>query len=90
MTKQEWREKAKEVKSDTIKSIIDDLLSHEARRNPFMPQKREITIPWDEVEVHLVGLLEIDDKLSEQKARIDGELGRQREARSFSKGIFEG
>ena len=65
MTKQEWREKAEEVKSDTIKAIIDDLLSHDARRNPYMPQKREMTIPWDEVESYLEKLIKIDGWLSD-------------------------
>lgn len=80
MTKQEWREKAEEVKSDTIKSIIDDLLSHDARRNPYMPQKREMTIPWDEVESYLEKLIEIDGRVS------DGE----RETRSLPKSATEG
>lgn len=79
MTKQEWREKAKEVKSDAVRSIVDDLLSHEAQRNPIMPQQREMKIPWDEVENYLEKLVE-----------IDGELGRQGEAGSLSKGIAEG
>ncbi len=78
MTKQEWREKTKEIKSDAVRSIIDDLLSHEARRNSFMPQKREMTIPWEEVENYLEKLVE-----------IDGELGRQGEAGSLSKGLAE-
>ncbi len=79
MTKQEWRELAGKIKSLIIKSIVDDLLGHEAQRNPFMPQKREITIPWDEIESYLEKLVE-----------IDGELERQGEAGSLSKGIFEG
>ncbi len=79
MTKQEWREKAEEVKSDTIKSIIDDLLSHDALRNSLMPQKREVTIPWSEVEGYLEKLVEIDEELDE----------RTREAGSLSKNLFE-
>lgn len=79
MTKRGWREKAEGLKSDTIKSIIDDLLSHDAQRSPFMPQKRVMTIPWDEVESYLEKLVE-----------IDAELERQRKARSLSKGATKG
>ena len=63
MTKQEWREKTEAVKSVAIKGIIDDLLSHEARRNPYMPQKREVTIPWTEIESYLEKLEEIDGEM---------------------------
>jgi hypothetical protein len=79
MTKQEWRIKAEKVKSADIKDIIEGLLSHEALRNPMIPKKRQIVIPWDEVEVYLVGLVE-----------IDGELDRAREAGSLSTGVSKG
>lgn len=80
MTKREWLEKAEGVKSDAIKSIVDDLLSHEARRNPYSPLKREVTIPWDEVESYLEKLIEIDGRLNDA----------ERETGSLSKGFLEG
>lgn len=63
MTKKELLTKIEEEHKFDVSSdnpaleVAEGLLNYEAQRNPIQPAKRQVTIPWEEIESYVYKLL---------------------------------